>query len=70
MTAPIEWKLQGSAATLDGLVALIKSRWSWSVVHIDPTAEEGVFTVSHANGPATRLRVIRQRGRYRLEVQQ
>jgi hypothetical protein len=68
MTAAPTWNLQGSAASLEALAGLIRARWYWETVHIEPTAEPGVFTVASGKGVNARLRVVLKKGRYRLEI--
>lgn len=56
-------KLIGSAATLDALIDLIMKRWCWSSVSIDDSG-----AVVGPKGLIDGLRVVKSRGRFRLEM--
>ncbi len=67
-----KWSLLGSASTLEGLVALIKSKWAWKEVNLHPVEVNGVvgsFRITSGNGKELpNLRILPKGKRFRLEI--
>ena len=66
----MEYRLIGSAASLEALRELVIKRWTWSHCIFKDTELKNVWTVQSSPdfiGFIEGLRVIKLKGRYRLE---
>lgn len=63
-----EWKLQGSASSLEDIEKLLKSKWYWSTVEFNEISKD-TWSVSSGKGLRDGLRVVKKGNRYRLEIQ-
>lgn len=61
------YDLIGSASTLEGIVEMIKSKWSWQVVNLEQVSETE-WSIASGTLPCPNLRIIKQKNRYRFEI--
>ena len=62
-----DWKLQGSASSLEDIEKLLKSKWYWSTVEFNEIGKD-TWSVSSGKGLQDGLRVVKKGNRYRLEI--
>lgn len=67
-----QYKLIGSASSLQALSELVIKRWTWSHCIFKDTELKNVWTVQSSpdfTGFIEGLRVVKSKGRYRLETE-